>query len=116
MEASQAGKTEAALAAARRDGLQVVEVVARPATGLGLSGIPVMSEDDDEPTVHDIACVPEARGSAPVSVRGRVALAREMMHRAMMELDMAIAEGEVAKHVMVAREHAYVGFVELDNG
>lgn len=90
-----------------------------------LTGIPVM--DDDNLNALDAAVeaakarqearkAPAAQESAPVSARGRVALAREMMHRAMMELDMAIADGAGSKQVSAAREHAYIGFVELDNG
>ena len=106
--AQEGSKTDAVRRACADAGVPVIERRLTEVEERDLAGIPVMDEDEL------VSVAPPARGSAPVSVRGRVALACEMMHRAMMELDTAIAEGEDGEAVRIARGHAYAGFVELD--
>ncbi len=87
-----------------------------------LASIPIMDEDDDLDRGLDILEAAEgqrvvrtAEASAPISMRGRLVLAREMLVRAVAELEaVAAARGVAGSWVITAREHANEGLRWLD--
>jgi hypothetical protein len=110
-------KSDAVRAMARREGMLVVEQRLTEVEERHLSGIPVLDEEvsdglrcDELPIIafgpaESKVMVP-VRESAPVSVRGRLALAREMLLRASQELDTIAREASAERVRSVAGEVA----------
>lgn len=116
-------KSDAVRAMARREGMPVVELGLTSTEERHLTGIPVLDEElgeglhPDELLVIDSDRVTKVqvpdRESAPMSTRGRLSVAREMLLRAAQELDAVAREasaervrgvaGEVADAVQQAR-------------
>lgn len=97
-----------------------------PVEARHLTGIPVLDEEAGDGLRPDelLVIAPDAvttvrvpaRESAPVSVRGRLALAREMLVRAVSELDVVIAEvGQDSDLPKEARLDALTAVSHLDS-